>query len=142
MARGLSDRELMLTDFDRLSKDNKRLKIENNSLIAEQSKQSVKLSDLVGEEIKIKASNDKLISDAKNKADGIIAKAKERESKIVKLESELKGKIAEAEEAKRQSDNLIKSNRGKEKNLADSKEATEEIKTKLTKIMNMIKDVI
>jgi len=142
MARGLSDRELLLTDFDKLSKDNKRLKTENNLLIGEQGRQSAKLSDLVSEEIKIKANNDKLISDAKAKADGIIAKAKERESKITNLEAELKGKIGKAEEAKKQSDNLIKSNQGKEKNLLASKEAVAEMKAKLTKILGMIKDVI
>jgi len=142
MARGLSDRELLLTDFDKLSKDNKRLKIDNNFLIREQNKQSAKLSDLASEEIKINANNDKLISDAKVKADGIIAKAKERESKIANLEAELKGKIAKAEEAEKQSNNLIKSNQGKEKNLLTEKEIVAEMKDKLAEIMGMIKDVI
>ena len=142
MPRGLSDRELMLTDFDRLNKDIKRLKSEKGILIRKQNEQAVKLSDLVQKGIEAKAEAEKIVSDAKIKADGIVAKAKERASGIVKLESELKGKIADAEEAKRQADNLIKSNEGKEKNLLAAKETNAEIKAKLTKVLGMIKDVI
>lgn len=142
MSRGLSDRELMLTDFDRLNKDNKRLRSEGVVLIRKQNEEAKKLSDLVQKGIEVKAEAEKIVSDAKNKADDIIAKAKKRETGIIGLESEFKGKIADADRREKEAADQLKSNQGKEKNLLTAKEATEEIKAKLTKILGMIKDVI
>jgi len=136
------EEEVSFVDYKLLKKEVTRLGTVKKNVTIEINSETKKLSDLVQKGIGIKKDNEKLLADTKTQAKGIIARAKEREGKIVKLESELKGKIGQAEERERQADNLIKSNEGKEKNLLASKEATEEIKAKLTKIIGMIKDVI
>jgi len=142
MARGLSERELMLTDFNKLGDDIKRLKAEQKLLINQQNRESAKLSELVEKEIKIKADADKLVSDAKDEAKGIISKAKGREEKVMEVEAELERKIARADESMKRSDNLIKSNSGKENNLLAEKEDVAKLKAKLIKVLEMIKDVV
>ena len=136
------EEEVGFVDYKLLKKGIARLENVKKNVTIEVNSETKKLSDLVQQGINVKTDSDKLIADAKTKADGIIAKAKERESKIIGLESELKGKIGNAEEAKRQSDSQIKSNQGKEKNLEVSKETVAQIKAKLVKVSDMIKDVI
>lgn len=136
------EEDISFVDYKLLKKEIDRLGIVKRNITTDINSETRKLSDLVGKGIEAKAEAEKIVSDAKTKADDIIAKAKERESGIIKLESELKGKISDAKEAKNQSDNLIKSNQGKEKNLLVSKETVAGIRAKLTKVSDMIKDVI
>ena len=129
-------------DYKLLKREIGLLESAKRNVIVKINSENKKLSDLVQKGIEAKADVEKIVSDAKIEADGIIAEAQEKKNGATKLESELKGKIANATEAKRQADNLIKSNQGKEKNLLAAKETNAEIKAKLTKVSDMIKDVI
>jgi len=136
------EEDVSFIDYKLLKREVARLESVKRKVIDDINLENKKLSDLVGKGIEAKADAEKLISDAKIKAIEINAKAKEKESKITGIESELKGKIAEAEEAKKQADNLIKSNKGKENNLLVSKEIVAGQRAKLTEVLGMIKDVI
>ena len=138
----VKEEEVSFVDYKLLKKEIARLGMVKKNVIIEINSENRKLSDLKGESTKIKADNDKLIADAKTEAEGIVAEAKERRTEALKLENEVKGKIAKAEAREKQADNLIKSNEGKEKNLAASKENVAEIKAKLTKVLDLVKDVI
>lgn len=134
--------EVSFVDYEKLKKEIKRLESGVKRINSDINTQSNKLSDLVKEEIKINAGNDELKANAKIEAEKIIAKAKERESGIIKIETDLKAKIGAAESSKKESDNLIKSNEGKEKILEEKNKSVTEKSAKITKILGLIKDVL
>ncbi len=136
------EEEVSFVDYKLLKKEITRLGMVKKNVIIEINSETKKLSDLRAEGSKIKMDSEKVIADAKVKAEGIVAEAKERRTEALKLESEVKGKISKAEEREKQANNQIKSNEGKEKNLAISKEVVAEQKAKLTKVLDLVKDVL
>ena len=136
------EKDINFIDYDLLKKETKRLQAEKRKLISEISAEGVKLSNLKEKGIELEKQAEKIISEAKEKAKSIIAKAKEKEDKSNALEAEVQSRIAEANKAKREADNLIKSNKGREAGLAKEKELIAETKSKLNKVLELIKDVI
>ena len=134
--------ETSFIDYGKLNKEIKRLEGDKRKVVSDIDAQSNKLSDLVKEEIAIKESNDKLIADAQDKANKIIGEAEVKRTNATKLDSDLKGKISQAETSKKDSDDLIKSNEGKTKNLTREKEIVAELKDRLNKCAEIIADML
>ena len=130
--RGLTDKETMLLDFDKLEKDIKSLKIAKNALLKEQDAQITKNSKLVEEEIKLTEVIKAKTNEANETAKAIIEKAKSIEKGINKKNSEATTKLGEALEFERKAKDLIKSNEGLEKSLKADKLRVEELEKKLS----------
>ena len=142
MTRGISERELMLTDFERLGDDIKRLKMEKNILIREQGEEVEKLSKLRGEQIEIERNNKKKISEAEKKAQLIIDNAGVIEGKAKEKDTSAVNKMAEALALEKKANDLIKSNEGREKNLAIERESVADLKERLESVVDWIKKAL
>ena len=129
--RGLSDKEMMLIDFNKLENDIKSLKMAKNTLLKEQDSQITKNSKLVEEEIKLTEVIKTKTNEANETAKAIIEKAKSIEKGINKKNSEATTKLGEALEFERKAKDLIKSNEGLEKSLKADKLRVKELEKKL-----------
>ena len=85
------EEEVSFVDYKLLKKEITRLGMVKKNVIIEINSETKKLSDLRAEGSKIKMDSEKVIADAKVKAEGIVAEAKERRTEALKLESEVKG---------------------------------------------------
>ena len=119
----------------------KRMRSEHSAAIKNQNQQAVQLSELVKKCIREEGKAKEIISAAKKEAKEIISAAQGRENKAVSQEADLLSKQRAADDSKKRSDDLIKSNRGKEKSLLKEKESVIDKKVKLARILGMIKDV-
>ena len=79
---------------------------------------------------------------AKDEADRIISSAQEKLDRANTKEAEASGKIVELNEKIKEADNLIKSNQGKEKNLAIAKDESDKLKIKLNSLVNLIQKTL
>lgn len=138
----VKEEDTSFIDYGKLKKENKRLENEKKGIVASINAQNKKLSDLVDNEIKITTSNDKLVFAAKEEAVKIIDEAKAKRKKATELQTQASEKISKAEVAKKESDDLIKSNQGKEDNLIKENKVVKALKEKLIKILEMIRDVL
>ena len=138
----VEEKDTKFIDYNLLGKEVKRLESAKRGLIADTNAEAKRLSDLVEKGIEAKEEAEKIVNEAKERAKVITANAKKKEAEANEKKTELQTAIAEAKEAKEQSDKLIKSNQGKEKNLSAEKKTVGELKTKLIEISNKIKEVI
>ena len=139
-SRAITEKDFV--NHELLKKDIKRLEGEKAGIVKNIDTQNKKLSDLVDKEIKITTSNDKLVFDAVEEAAKIIDEAKAKRKKATELQTQAQEKTAQAEASKKESDDLIKSNQGKEKNLIKENKEVKILKEKLIKISEMIKNVL
>ena len=125
-----------------LQRELKTLRTEKNQLTAENNALIQKNSNLKQERINAEREAARIIEEAKETAKVITGRARELEQTANKKRSLVDTKISELEELKTKTNNILKSNEGKEKNLSAEKEIIAEQKAKLTRILGMIKDVI
>ena len=124
-----------------LQRELKELRITKNRLTTENEVLIKKNSTLQQKHTDAEEEANKIIEVARKEAEAIVEKAKRSQQAASELKSQVAGKIAELEEKTAKANNLIKSNEGKEKNLAREKDRIDETKDKLNKITEMIKDV-
>lgn len=141
MARLKEEKDINFVNYDLLKKETKRLEGDKKKLISEINTETAKLSGLIEKGIQAEKEAERIIAEAKEQAKVIVSKAKQKDEKSNALQADLQGKLSEAEKAKKEADNLIKSNQGREKGLAKEREEAKEIKAKLSNILQMVKDI-
>ena len=139
MDRNMSKKEVMYLD---LEKEVSRLNKERAILVKETNDVIVNLSGLKEQQMAIEKETKEIVAKAKLEAENIIKKAKDIENKAQAKESTIEIKISNLESEKQEVTKLIKSNEGLEKNLTLEKGTIIEIKSKLQKALEAIKEIL
>ena len=135
----MSRKEVMYLD---LEKEVARLNREKAILLKEINDVIVKLSGLKEQQMIIEKNSKEVVSSAKSEAEEIIKKAKDIENEAQTKKSTIEIKLADLEGQKQSFNKLIKSNEGLEKNLTLEKATISEIKSKLLKSLEAIKEIL
>ena len=134
-----TEEQKYLADSDYLKKDLKRMTAEKNKLEVEINSTTKKVSDLKGEQIALERKAKELKSKAEEDAKVIRNNAKEIEKKANEKRSDIERKLSEIADEKRELNNFIKSNEGREKNLIFAQSEVDKLKSRLITIQGMIK---
>lgn len=139
MDRNMSKKEVMYLD---LEKEVARLNKERAILVQETNTVIKNLSNLKEEQMAIEKSSKDIVTKAKLEAETIIKKAKDIENDAIAKKSTIEIKLGNIETQKKELNDLIKSNEGLEKNLKLSKEDIDNLKSKLLKAVEVIKETL
>ena len=139
MDRNLSKKEVMYLD---LEKEVGRLNKERAILVKETNDVIVNLSGIKEQQMAIEKSSKDIVIKAKLEAETIVKKAKDIEAEAESKKSTIEIKLGNIETQKQELAKLIKSNEGLEKNLKLEKEIIGEIKSKLLKASEAIKETL
>jgi len=138
----LSEQEKRFLSFLNLEEETAKLNKEKTRLIKDVSTESKKLSDLVERGLQIEKKAQDILSSAKVSAELILNRSDKTEDEINSKKSEAIGKIAELEATKKEYEKKIKSTEGLEKNLSLENKVVSELKSKLLKLVDLIKDTM
>ena len=139
MDRNMSRKEVMYLD---LEKEVARLNKERAILVKETNDVIVNLSGLKEQQMIIEKNSKDIVAKAKLEAEKIIENAKKIQNEAEAKKSTIEIKLANLEDEKQDLAKLIKSNDGLEKNLKLEKETINEIKFKLLKALEAIKEIL
>ena len=139
MDRNMSKKEVMYLD---LEKEVSRLNKERTILVKETNDVIVNLSGLKEQQMAIEKETKEIVAKAKLEAEKIIETAKKIQSEAEAKKSTIEIKLSNLETQKQELAKLIKSNEGLEKNLTLEKGTISEIKTKLQKALEAIKEIL
>lgn len=143
-----TENEEKLLDYNFLNKEVKQLKADKAKLALEIAAEEKVVSTLREKRIKSEEKNSELVKAAELKAKDILEEAslivtgaKEKMAKATKKDAEVEAEKNNLKELQKQADNLIKSNQGKEKNLGREEKYVAELKEKLNKVLELIKEI-
>ena len=134
--------ENMFVDYELFQKEIKRFEAQKKGIIAEINTQNKNLSDIVEKQIAAQKEAEKIISDAKAEAKEIKEKAKDKETQADNRNAELQGELIKTQELQKKASDIIKSGEGREKNIVVEMKAISELKEKLAKVFELIKNVL
>lgn len=118
-----------------LKNQQQTLTVNIKDLEGKRDKLSQEIIDFTGKLADIK-------KNTKEEADKIVGLAQEKLNKANTKDAEASGKSAELSQKQKEVNDLIKSNQGKEKNLAIAKDESDKLKTKLNNLVDLIQKTL